>query len=360
MTTSFTPTSKVKIQHFDKTGYGYDGTYTREKWREECLNHFEEGAEAFLNWQKSWQNLAENNNLQADFEVQRTFDKKTADKKDDETVYFNGKSHTLDFAGYNFSYCNAEGYQFIYDVIFFLTAFSGTTIFIRTIFSGLAQFEKTHFGGGAIFSNATFVRKANFRGSIIENGAYFNNICTFTGDADFSFSEFKIGITNFQGVIFYGDADFRRAIFKLWANFLKAQFHNQSKFNGAVFEERADFEDSVFENVGHFEGATFNAPTSKIPSFRGVDMGSTRLDFALDLQDDSTFTINYFSKDEIKAAIINIEHLKHLSEEHGQIDQALNFNAMELRAKYLKVIEPLRAESLPWFKRTFKRYTHST
>ncbi len=29
---------------------------------------------------------------------------------------------------------------------------------------------------------------------------------------------------------------------------------------------------------------------------------------------------------------------------------------MELRAKYLQVVEPLREKSLPWFKRTFQRY----
>ncbi|MDD2776273.1 MAG: pentapeptide repeat-containing protein [Gallionella sp.] len=237
------------------------------------------------------------------------------------------------------------------DAYFSNTTFTGKADFGRTTFTGKAGFRKTTFTGYANFSfanvsNTTFTGKADFRETIFTDKAYFWET-TFTGNADFRATTFT-DKAYFRKTTFTGDADFSTANFEKLTDFLKAKFHNQTYFRDARFNGASNFENATFANVGHFEGATFNAPTSKIPSFRGVDDGSTLLEFS----DDTHFTKSDFDEEAVK----NIAFIKHLSEQHGQIDQALNFNAMELRAKYLQVVDPLLAKSLPWFKRAFKRY----
>jgi hypothetical protein len=64
------------------------------------------------------------------------------------------------------------------------------------------------------------------------------------------------------------------------------------------------------------------------PAFRGCQIDRTRLEFSDNL---------YFPlKENTEDAVKNISFLKRLADEHGQSDQALNFNAMELRAKRLQ------------------------
>ncbi len=105
------------------------------------------------------------------------------------------------------------------------------------------------------------------------------------------------------------------------------------KVESACFKKQADFENAVFENVGHFERVRFLAHT---PGFRGCKIDSTRLEFSND---------SYFpKKEDSEDAIKNISFLKRLADEHGQTDQALNFNAMELRAKRLQTTP----KSAPW------------
>jgi uncharacterized protein YjbI with pentapeptide repeats len=213
--------------------------------------------------------------------------------------------------------------------------FTGEVDFNTAIFEGYADFSETTFTGEAYFGETIFTTEAFFEKAIFKRDAYFTD-ATFTASA------------RFTKVTFTGISDFCAVNFKKSANFLKAKFHNQSHFYRTHFHDEADFENAEFANVGHFEEAIFNAPTSKIPTFRGVDVGTTLLEFS----DDTHFAKTDFTEEAIK----NIAFLKHLSEQHGQIDQALNFNAMELRAKYLQVVDPLLAKSLPWFKRAFKRY----
>ncbi|MFY9261315.1 MAG: pentapeptide repeat-containing protein [Gallionella sp.] len=368
MTTPNTPAKKVvavEILHLDETGYGYEGKHTRREWRAECLENFEAGAAAFLAWQESWQDLAKKNNFLANFNERRI----SNDEIEEPTrgklmpIYcldFSGNTFTLDVKALNYTFLNHalfDNSTFIGSVDFGETTFAKGVSFNETIFTNVANFGEATFTSSANFceatftsivgfSGSTFTGIASFRKTIFTHLTFFGNV-TFTGDADFGEATFTLN-ANFFEAIFIGNANFSAGNFKETANFIKAKFGNKSLFQSVVFEDTADFENAEFTNVGHFEGAKFTGENSKIPSFRGVDVGSTLLEFS----DDAHFTQADFNEEAIK----NIAFLKHLSEQHGQIDQALNFNAMELRAKYLQVVEPLRAKDLHLLERLFKRY----
>lgn len=285
MTTPDTPAKKVvdvEILHLDETGYGYEGKHTRREWRAECLEHFEKGAKAFLAWQESWQQLAEQNTLKANFDVQGIFGYANKLWMPKNIM----RSHCLDFAGHFF---NADFYCHIYT-------------FLNDV-----SFRAATFKGEAYFGDTTFTSDAYFGAITVKGFAYFS-MTSFTGIAEFDEATFS-GSVEFNRATFTGCANFRAVNFEESTSFYKAKFHDRIDYRLSNFKGEVDFENSEFANIGHFEGVTFNAATSKIPSFRGVDMGSTRLDFALDLQNDSTFTINYFSEYEIRETIINIEHL---------------------------------------------------
>lgn len=392
MTTPDTPAKKVvkvEILHLDETGYGYDGTYTREEWRAACLRYFEAGADAFLAWQLSWQHIAEQNTSDANFDVERVFE----DGSENEICRHKSKRHSLDFAGHTFfrgyvepsGFVNARNCWFLYETHFHNATFTDVADFENANFEEKVNFSEATFEGNATFngasfnnsdfrhacfsgcaefhSNATFWDNVNFTKATFAKSAHFGEAkflgyadfggAAFTGDAYFKYGCFA-GQAYFSNTTFTGFADFLEVNFESLVIFVKTKFYNQINFGYAKFKDATNFENAEFANVGHFENAKFNFPTSKIPSFRGVDIGSTRLDFSLDLQDDSVFSINYFDEESIKETIINIQFLKHLSEQHGQIDQALNFNAMELRAKRLQVIEQLKVKDLYWLESSFK------
>ena len=377
MTTPDIPTKKVvsvEILHLDEIGYGPEGKHTRREWRAECLVNFEAGAEAFLAWQQSWQVQAKQNVIEASFGVRHVFD----DGSERDIFTGETKSHSLDFIKHIFrNDVDAEGYQFLYDIRFHYATFIGYAFFLECTFIGEVIFSGATFTDFADFVKNTFIKEVDFLETTFIGDAYFlENIfmgnanfwwSTFKGDAEFLESTFTrevtffraefIGAANFSEitftdvvdffeVVFTDEVDFSAANFEKNASFLKAKFLNQSDFRNTNFKGEADFENAAFANVGHFEGATFNAPTSKIPSFRGVDMGSTLLEFS----DDTHFTQADFSEEAIKS----IAFLKHLSEQHGQIEQALNFNAMELRAKRLQVFERLREKTSHWLEMPFK------
>ncbi|MFY9261229.1 MAG: pentapeptide repeat-containing protein [Gallionella sp.] len=398
MTTPKTPAKKVvnvEILHLDKTGYGYDGTYTREKWQAECLENFEAGAVAFLAWQESWQHLAEQNKLKANFRVLCTFDDGSTEEMG---LYAQQQSHCLDFAGHIFKFdVRCQNCIFLNDVSFSKATFKGYVDFSEAIFDGNVDFSGANFIGGsfasiyilgfAYFDGATFEEYMDFCEAQFSSKAYFR-ITIFTGYADFSataFADFAlfsgaifscganfgratlgaaefigttfaveacfrcvtlVGNAYFSETKFSGNAEFEEANFRISVCFLKAEFLHKIDFRNSKFNGKTDFESAMLVNVGHFEGAKFTGENAEIPSFRGVDIGSTRLEFS----DDTHFTKNDFSEEAIK----NIAFLKHLSEQHGQIDQALSFNAMELRAKRLQVIEQLNVKDLNWLESSFK------
>ena len=251
------------------------------------------------------------------------------------------------------------------DAHFTSSTFSGSADFYLAAFSGDADFNSSKISGDAIFTSSTFSRAADFSNSKISGDAHFRS-AAFSGDAHFTSSTFS-GSADFYLAAFSGHADFRRAAFSGNASFIRAAFNRNASFSSAAFSGDAyfqsatfvkdanffkvlfknqcrfdnkqnrktqvwekeskfggavDFENAIFDNVGHFERVRF---LNETPKFRGCKIGDTRLEFS----DDS-----YFPQDEKgEDAIKNISFLKRLAEEHGQTDQALNFNAMELRAK---------------------------
>ncbi|MDD4964801.1 MAG: pentapeptide repeat-containing protein [Gallionella sp.] len=336
------------------------------------MENFEAGADAFLAWQESWQDLAEQNKRLAYFDTQHVFN------ENPDNSLFVGKSHCLDFVGYIFqNIIEVSGCKFLYDVNFekatfagFATfrgaTFIGYVIFNNVTFADYASFERVIFTDNPLFYRTKFTCGVHFGGAQFKNGAHFFR-AVFMGSTYFSNARLSKYVyfrestfsseVNFNQAIFTGEANFEAVIFDEPVYFVRVVFRNKTRFCYANFNGETDFENAEFTNVGHFEGAKFNAPTSKIPSFRGVNIGSTRLDFSPYLSgdaEDAVFKINYIDEESIKETIINIQFLKHLSEQHGQVDQALNFNAMELRAKRLQVIEQLKVKDKNWLEGSFK------
>lgn len=189
------------------------------------------------------------------------------------------------------------------------TVFKADVRFTKTTFNGVAYFNHSIFEGIAFFDQAHFINDVHFFDSKFKNNACFTGT-SFTGDTRFNRSKF-LKIADFNGVIFNDEVNFSQVVFDSTTSFARVKFYH-----------KADFENATFNNVGHFENARF---FGQIPAFRGCKIDNTRLEFS----DDSYFTQNDFTEDAIK----NISFLKRLADEHGQTDQALNFNAMELRAK---------------------------
>ena len=231
----------------------------------------------------------------------------------------------MDFVGHKFTTTLlAKHLEFQQFVLFAGSTFVKYSNFKNTIFYSYANFSNTIFCSRVSFEAASFNENADFRLANFHEDADFSNL-KFNGDAYFISAKFNKSaeFTNstFNRVSFIIDVVFGGGVY-----FSKVKFLNlMCFFQQSTFKSNSSFENAVFENVGHFEDARFMTHS---PSFRGCKIDSTRLEFS----DDSYFPANDSSPDAVK----NISFLKRLADEHGQTDQALNFNAMELRAKRLQ------------------------
>ncbi len=371
----------IEILHLDELGYGPDGNHTRRQWRAECFESLLLGNKSdFLLWQQTLFNIKNDKREYVDFSLKLNFSDGTTEQR----KYLNSPV-ALDFSAQVFADdLNVAGYDFLQYVQFNFAIFKGRVwtnnivfksdaMFSKAVFELDAWFNNATFKGDVVFSNAVFMHDASFHDASFNKTAIFSQ-CDFEGDAifcdasfmrdtDFNKAIFKgdwnRGKVDFRDVFFHGDAHFDESIFECDARFQeaifegnamfdqatfavdawfdKAKFENRSLFIAVKFHGKVHFENAKFNNVGHFESATFDSVTSKIPSFRGCLIDGTRLEFS----DDTHFTNQDFSEDAIK----NISFLKRLADEHGQTDQALNFNAMELRAKRQYELSLLKPES---------------
>ncbi len=341
----------VEILHLDEVGYGPEGKHTRRDWRAECLENLLAGKEQFEEWQSSWVNKIEEQSQEAlhSYLVEYTdgtqiryvrehFSRSSLDfigvKLSDKcnfnnyvfshitifshanfanAVRFSESVFSQDVEFYEASFGKSDffGANFLKNVHFDKASFGWETVFIHAVFKGGASFDSCTFKGAVIFHDSKFFHYAQFRNSIFSSSAFFSRV-VFERNARFEDSIF-------EGCAYFDDASFDEA------DFFRTTFQKQSRFYGTFHHKLSNFENSYFKNIGHFERARFDFKTSKIPSFRGVKIDGTRVEFS----DDNHFTQDDFSEEAIK----NISFLKRLSDEHGQVDQALNFNAMELRAK---------------------------
>jgi uncharacterized protein YjbI with pentapeptide repeats len=225
-----------------------------------------------------------------------------------------------DFSDSTFGSAGFENTVFITRVKFKGATFQ-TCSFQKAIFNQAPDFSEVKIKNRVLFFDVQFAKAANFtnadlagasfRGSNFEDQAIFK-LARFTEISGFNEVQFNGGVS-FENACFGGRAAFHRSNFRIRCNFQEAQF-----------DAEAIFENSNFHVVGHFENAIFN---TWAPSFRGCAIDTTRLEFS----DQKHFTITNHSEDTIKS----LGFLKRLSDEHGQTDQALNFNALELRSKRL-------------------------
>jgi uncharacterized protein YjbI with pentapeptide repeats len=300
------PTEKkvvsVEILHLDELGYGPQGKHTRREWRAECLDNLRAGKDAFATWQKGWLTDPKTKRDLIKFECVVTCEDGKKYKPERPPL----PRTTLDFSGHTFGApLYANDLQFLE-----LTDFYFATFKREANFNG-AKFAHID------FDNTTFEKYARFNNVIFEKEVIF--CCTqFIDNVEFTKAVFN------HSVLFGG------ATFNAAAVFVKTKFKSLSLFNansslnirGAVFKKEVSFESAEFNNIGHFDDARFEKYS---PCFRGCQIDGTRLEFSDD---------NYFPKGEnSENAIKNISFLKRLADEHGQTDQALNFNAMELRSK---------------------------
>lgn len=334
----------VEIIGLDNIGYGPDGTYTLRAWREECLKNLLAGNEQFKAWQLTWINQVEdghamrfrdNNILILKFIVVLIYEDGLRVERPYAIPRF-----ALNFIGLKFQDLNVNNYMFLVEAHFEYSTFEGNTIFSDSKFYGSwasfggcifkkeVSFVRADIRAQSNFESTIFIELGDFRDATFKNWAKFNR-ANFVESAMFRSVNFNENV-RFEKAIFSGVVGFSGAKFAKYACFNRAEFRSTAELSDMSILYRADFENAVFENVGHFEGSRFYNQT---PSFRGCKIDSTRLEFS----DDSHFPQNDFSEEAIK----NISFLKRLSDEHGQLDQALNFNAMELHAKRKLALEPL-------------------
>jgi hypothetical protein len=357
----------VKFPNELDTGFGWDGSFTRKAWRKECLDNFLAGKEQFEAWQDSWNDKINKDLPEVSLAAVLTYYDNTTEEILNES-YQAVTPATLDFVANIFvAYVDVSDFVFLEhadfnsatftrNVDFCSVTFTGGADFSNAIFTGYADFSSSTFAVYAGFWGAAFLNEANFIlarfngyisfGSVKFAGAVDFSIATFASDAvfinatyaleaDFSSAMF-IEHAAFSNATFIGGCYFQGATFVQDADFFKAKFVNQCRFEltektddltlewlrETWFMAEANFENAEFQNLGHFEGARFKTAT---PKFRGCKIGETRLEFDGD---------SYFPQGEQSTeAIKNISFLKRLADEHGQTDQALMFNAMELKAK---------------------------
>lgn len=354
-TESLTP--GVQILHFEDYGYGPNGSMKRKDWRAECLKNLLAGKGQFEAWQNTWKYSKNDSLPSVDIGITVLHANDTSKLS---VRFLSTRPYALDFSGHLFDETfNAYGYTFETHAYFNgatftnganfhsakfkqsanlrLAVFEKNTEFRNASFASIAHFNDATFVNYAIFANAEFDELVYFSGAHFGENAIFNEV-TFRNDTHFTNTTFEL-IAGFRLANFHGDANFKGAWFLGEANFFNAQLLKQCRFDVQLgemcemdhwiqlhrftqFRSFANFENALIEKVGHFEGVEFKTAP---PSFRGVDIGTTRLEFSNDY---------FFPNDSnTQQAIDDISFLKRLSDEHGQTDQALNFNAMELRAK---------------------------
>ena len=118
---------------------------------------------------------------------------------------------------------------------------------------------RTTFEGNANFNGVIFYGIANFSEATFERTTYFSKV-TFKGSVDFSEAKFD-GNVHFNGLIFKVDANFSEAIFNGHVSFIKATFENDVDFISSAFKNDADFISSTFKRVARFIGVTFEGVT---------------------------------------------------------------------------------------------------
>jgi hypothetical protein len=343
----------VEILHLDELGYGPQGKHTRREWRAECLQLITANFKEYNFHRDELINQDTGEIKPQSFQFLIIYDDGTKSEGLNPLTK-NYVPYALDLIGYEFDNpLMIDGRIFNMPLLFLFAKFRkwvkvtdaqfGRTIdFTYAQFFDWIAFDNVALSGNAIFGYAKFHTFSDFSKFKVGKIAHFRGVefvgstkfseAKFSGNANFIDVKFHLG-ANFSDVEFFENASFSSALFANEASFRSAKFNKQCRFDNfpekldgwseeTTFLSKAEFENASFRNVGHFERVRF---INFIPSFLGVDNATTRLEFSGD---------EYFAKNDVSEDAINrLGLLKRLADEHGQIDQAMRFNALELRAK---------------------------
>ena len=122
---------------------------------------------------------------------------------------------------------------------------------------GHGEFDGFVFPGAVDFRRAIFDGHTIFQSATFEGLADFRN-ATFESHADFERATFKSSVAFFKAT-FMGDANFLSATFKGNGHFLMATFMGIADFLSATFKGYADFESVTFDRSVQFRSATFKS-----------------------------------------------------------------------------------------------------
>ncbi len=387
-----------------ESGYGPSGDLTRYDWRKECLEKLlNSDKNQFLAWQK----VIKDKSLDRDLPI-KNYALEVTETEDLKKIRLNRSSNNvvLDFSGQNFfgKGVNFNDYEFLFEVdfrgaifgsivsfenaifdksVFFDWAsfesvsfsfarfndihfenvvLNGSINFGAALFNSRSYFQRTVFKSSSIFQNTEFVREVDFSKVLFNDLVAFAN-ARFLDESHFFETKF-LGLAYFSNTLFEGRSDFYKSKMKdvffdystfnkvtflsselTSSSFSHATFTESTEFNLCNFSETNDFSDAIFEKYASFENCRFDCVANfnnvffktRFPSFVGCSIGSTRVEFS----DEGYFPKSDFSHGAIK----KISFLKRLSDEHGQLDQAIDFNAMELRAKRQSACYKLKPEN---------------
>lgn len=347
----------VQILHLDDKGYGPKGEHTRREWRKECFDKLKGNKDAFEAWQKDLVTVFNSRPIKDVSLAAKILYSDETELGEMDFLIVGCKPYALDFVAQKFEETlHVDSFNFLLDVYFCSSCF-GVADFKQANFSNEARFNNAFFENEVFFQSANFLKIVSFDKS------------TFIKKADFSKSNFKdkvffneskfFNISTFENAIFDKESDFSNVLCCGSLDFSNAKLKNEFIINDAIFEKNVDFINTKFNGDSFFGGAVFhdigNFQQSQFiksdPNFRGCKIDNTRLEFS----DKSHFPNGEKSEE----AIRNISFLKRLSDEQGQTDQALNFNAMELRAKRLHVSATLTFKCITRLYEYFSDYGRS-
>ena len=279
-----TVTIEVVLSNLTESGYGIDGSLTREEWQATCREKLLSGYQKFNAWQQDLSTRQMNYNYPP-----RNFDFtiNTNDSNQNATFGWSGAkaSFVVDLTNQVFEdELFLDNYRFLTGVLFCGVKFKKISSFANTTFDNDAYFVATEFvtapfpsavfNKGAFFDYATFThtffsytkfhRTASFKHASFITSAFFQasefNFANFEsayfgGDADFSGNTYnnnhsvqKLGGISFTGSTFTGRADFSNRIFEGFANWSFTQFLMVPLFHNSELHQDTTFEGAKFPN----------------------------------------------------------------------------------------------------------------
>ena len=366
-TTALKTSPLIEILHLDEMGYGPNGAMTRREWRKVCLDNLLAGKEQFEAWQRQisqdhTNGAAPSFDLRVDGIIESNWNR--------------GGCNNLDFAGHVFEQ-DLKAIEFE-----FLLPFN----FHRTIFARNADFSNVRFQNANFFSNI-FYGNVNFSNTKFFGHFVNFNKTIFSSQIDFSKSEFPSNFTDFNNINFNesefrGHANFENLIFQVKTSFNEAKFYGGANFKNCQFEEGCSFKNAKFldkwsnslwqkmdlqsvmstslidfQNVSFKNGANFNkAVFELVTQFTQAEfLGDAEFNKTKFYQDIRFFDTKFkwgafFNNSEFCGdAVKRLGQMKVLTETFGATEQALNFNALELRAQRLLLLADAKKNQEKWW-----------